>query len=212
VYTIGGLVYALVLTSAWMMTAGDSFVLTRFLLFFVCYAWPTVLVVGLVVATSRWEPLIIYAWPTVLVVGLVVATSRWEPLIITCGYLSILIVVAIYVLLRNPAVSIGELVIVWLFVNTSATILLIAFLRRSIRAIGPLVLAFMMTGVTGILPVPQLAGNSERLLGVVVTVGDIFGLGATELFVLMGVVGFAAFGVLGWWLLGRIGRSTGRSV
>jgi hypothetical protein len=57
VYGAGGLVYALILATVWMITAGDGFILSRFLWLLIIYAWPIVLVVALVAATGGRETL-----------------------------------------------------------------------------------------------------------------------------------------------------------
>ncbi|HHW62357.1 MAG TPA: hypothetical protein GX403_00105, partial [Rhodocyclaceae bacterium] len=51
-HVIAGLVYALVLSGAWMRFSwyDGGFVLARFLWLLSCYAWPTALTIGLVVA------------------------------------------------------------------------------------------------------------------------------------------------------------------
>lgn len=99
VYAAGGLVYALILTIPWMITAGGGFILSRFLWLFVCYAWPTL-----------------------LAVGLIAAMDRWESLGVAGGYFATVIMIALYGLIRNPALSIGELVYFWLFANAPGTI------------------------------------------------------------------------------------------
>lgn len=183
VYVAGGLVYALILTIPWMITAGGGFILSRFLWIFICYAWPTLLAVALIAAMDRRETLIAGG-----------------------GYFAAVMVVALYGLIRNPALSIGDLVYFWLFANGPGTILLLAFLRRRVRAVGPLVLAFMVAGVTGAFIVIEIARNNEVLLRGIATIGVALGLGAPTVFVLMHVVGFAALGILGWWFLGRLGQ------
>lgn len=186
VYAVGGLVYALILAVPWMITAGDGFKLSRFL-------W---LVVN-------------YAWPIVLVVNLVAATSRWEALSVACGYLATVIVVSLYGLAQSSEIFISELVFVWLFVNAPGTLLLLAFLHRRVRAVGPLVLAFMVAGVSGAFLTFLVVVNSKGLQRGIDAVGDMFGLGGLggiALYVLLLVVGFAALGVLGRWLLRLIGR------
>lgn len=185
VYAVGGLVYALILTLPWMiMTRDDGFVFDRFV----------------------WL-LVNYAWPIVLAVSLVAATNRREVLGVTCGYLAAVIVLGLYNLIRKPELSIGELVVFWLVDNGPATLLLLAFLHRRVRAVGPLVLAFMMAGMMGALLAYEIVWNSEVLQRGIVAVGVYLGLGATALLVLIFLFGFVAFAILGWWLLGRIGRS-----
>ena len=101
----------------------------------------------------------------------------------------------------------SELLFFWLFVNGPATLLLAAFLTRRIRAVGPLVLAFMIAGVTGALLTVTLVGSNDALLRAIVNVGGVFGLGARLLFALLHLLGFALFGLFGWWLLGWLGRA-----
>lgn len=115
VYTVGGLAYALTLTIPWMVTTGGGFILTRFLWLFACYAWPSVLTLGVILAMDLRE--------SFSVVG---------------GYFAFLLLVALYGMIRNPTLTIGELVYFWLFANAPGTILLLVFLRRRVRAVGQL--------------------------------------------------------------------------
>ncbi|HSB80346.1 MAG TPA: hypothetical protein VLM91_16315 [Candidatus Methylomirabilis sp.] len=183
VYLLAGLAYAIVLATPWMVFAEGGFIPTRFLWLLLCYSWPIVLAVSLVAATSRRERL--------LVGGI---------------YLAILACIGLWALVRNAELSAGQLGFFWLWENVPGTVLLLAFLQRRVRAVGPLVLVFMVAGVTGAFLAIGLAGSSPALLRPIVAVGSFFGLGATTLFVLLHLIGFAAFGILGWWGLGRIGR------
>lgn len=183
VYAAGGLVYAMIMTIPWLINAGGGFILSRSLLLVINYAWPVVLVVSLVAA----------------------ATYR-DVLGIAGGYLVTVLTVALYGLVRNPELSSGDLAFLWLYFNAPGTILLLAFLHRRVRAVGPLVLAFMVAGVTGAFLATFAAGESELLRRAVVSIVVNFGLGATAAYVLLHVAGFAAFALLGWWLLGLIGR------
>jgi len=180
IYAIGGLVYALVLTSAWMIAAKGGFFLVRFLWLFSCYSWPIILAVGLI------NPAL---------------TKR-----IAIFYGAIVLLVAGIGLVRNPDLTVGQLLYFWLFANGPGTLLLLAFLHRRLRAVGPLVLAFMVAAVTGAAVIVSLVGSSQGLMRGVVNVGSVLGLGATTLFVLMHVIGFGLFGLLGWPLLRWLGR------
>jgi hypothetical protein len=183
VYAVGGLVYALVLATPWMVVTEDGFLIGRFLWLVACYAWPIVLALGLLAAISRGE---------------------W--LAIVGAYFALLSAIGMYGLLRSPDLTAGQLALFWLFANGAETVLLLAFLNRRVRAVGPLVLVFMVAGVTGAFLFIDVARRSDAFLRAIVAVGDAVGLGATALFVLMHVIGFAAFAVLGWWLLRWIGR------
>ena len=184
VYTVAGLAYALVLSLPWMVTAGGGFPLTRLLWLVVCYAWPTAITLLLVATTTRRQKIIVAS----VYFGLVV--SVWG-----------------IALAHNVGLGLNELIFFWLFTNGAGTVLLAAFLTRRIRAVGPLVLAFMIAGVTGAFLTVTLAGSNDTLLRAIVEVGGAFGLGAITLFVLLHLLGFALFGLLGWWLLSWLGRA-----
>lgn len=184
VYMMAGLAYAFVLSLPWMLTAGGDFPLTRLLWLIVCYAWPTAVTLVLVTTT----------------------TPR-QTIMVASVYFGLVILIGGIALARNAGLGLKELVFFWLFANGAATLLLAAFLTRRIRAVGPLVLAFMVAGVTGALLTVALAGSNDALLRAIVNVGGAFGLGATALFALLHLLGFALFGLFGWWLLGWLGRA-----
>ena len=182
-YGLGGLVYALVLTAPWMIIASKGLSLTRFPWFFICYCWPTVLAIGMAVTRNRREFLTLAA-----------------------KYLAMVAVIGLLVLVRSPSLSLGLLIFSWVLANAPSTILLLTFLNHRVRAVGPLVLGFMVAGVTGAFLVFAIAGTNEDLLRVIVNIGQSFGLGTVQLLMLILFLGFAAFSVLGILLLGWIGR------
>jgi hypothetical protein len=184
VYGAGGLAYALVLTVPWMIFAQGGFILSRFLWLFVCHAWPIVLALGLLGAVNRRD---------------------W--LLIGAAYFAIVSVVAAFALARNaPQLTVVQLVVFWVLMNGAETLLLLAFLNRRVRAVGPLVLTFMVAGVTGAFVLVDLAGQSQAALRALVVMGGHVGLGGTSIFVLLHVVGFVVFALLGWPLLRVLGR------
>lgn len=180
IYAIGGLAYALVLTLAWMMAAKEGFALTRFLFLFSCYSWPVVVAMSLVHPPRRRRVAIFYGAFVLLVVAIA--------------------------MVRNPDITIGQLVYFWLFANGPGTVLLGAFINRRVRAVGPIVLAFMVAAVTGSVLVVDIVGSSEGLLREVVTVGSALSLQAATIFVLLLAIGFGFFGFLGWPLLRWLGH------
>jgi hypothetical protein len=184
IYTIAGLAYAFVISLPWMLTAADGFPLTRLVWLMVCYAWPAII--------------------TLL---LVVTTTRRQDYIVAGVYFGLVVVVSSIVLVLSPGAATVDFVRLWLFANGAGTVLLAAFLARRIRAVGPLVLAFMVLGVTGALLVVSLVDSHDALMRAVIEVGGAFGVGANTVFALLNVLGFALFGLLGWWLLGWLGRA-----
>lgn len=183
IYVVGGLLYALVFASAWIAVSKGGFIPVRFLWLLVCYSWPVVLTTGLLLAMGRRQ------WITLIGV-----------------YVVALVLIAALALVRNPALSLGQLGFFWAYANGPATVLLFTFLNRRVRAVGPLVLVFMVAGVTGAVLAIQVVGSNDGLLRGVVALGSVLGLGATFLYVLLHIVGFMVFGFLGWFLLHWIGR------
>jgi hypothetical protein len=183
VHVLAGLAYAVVFTIVWMTWVTPGFVLTRALWF-----------------------LAVYAWPVVIVLGLVAAASQAGRFAIAGGYAAVVLAVAGYALARNPGLAPGELVTFWLTASAPETVLVLAFLVRRLRAVGPLVLAFVTAGVTGALFGVQLAGVDENVLRNVADVGFAAGLGATGVFVAMHVVGFVVLAVISWFALRWLAR------
>ena len=185
IHIIAGLVYALVLTGAWMRFSWDEggFVLARFLWLLSCYAWPTALTVGLVVAT----------------------TSR-QRVAVGLAYALLLFAFAGWGLVRNPSLSALDIARFWAITNLPATVLLLAFLHRRIRAVGPLVLAFMVVAVIGAQVAIGLAGQNETTLRAVIEVGSVLGLGGMQIFWGLMLVGAALAGLVGCQALKWLGR------
>ena len=183
VYLAGGLAYALVFAFAWLVVSEGGFMPVRFVWLFACYSWPIVLALGLVAVIDPRRHVAIAGVYGVMLIG-----------------------IAVVALVRNPVLTPGQLVFFWLYANGPGTVLLLAFLRRRVRAVGPLLLAFTVTGVTGAILAIQVVGGSDRLMRGAVAISSPLGLGATELFVLLNLLGFIVFGVFGWALLRWIGR------
>jgi hypothetical protein len=180
VYALGGLAYALVLTAVWMITLGDGFILTRFLWLLSCHCWPILLSVSLVNPFMRKRAAV--------------------------AYCALVLVIAGVVLFRNPGLTAGELLYFWLSINAPTTVLLGIFLNRHVRAVGPLVLAFMVVAVTGAVIAVELVGSSEELMRGAVRIGNALGLGAKAIFVCLHLLGFCLLGLFGWQLLRWIGQ------
>jgi len=180
VYALGGLAYALVLTSAWMIVAQGGFILTRFLWLLFCYVWPTVLAVSLINPVFKKR--------------------------IALSYGGLIVLVAVVGLVRNPDLTVGQLLFSWFFSNVPGTVLLFAFMNRRVRAVGPLILAFMIMAVSGAVIALNIISSSEGLMRGVSNVGSALGFEAITIFVLLHLFGFALFALLGWPLLRRLGR------
>ena len=184
VYVAAGLAYALVMTGVWMaLTRADGFPLTRFFVILLSYAWPIVLAVCIIAAVNAQQR---------------AAAAGW--------YFALVAVIALWSLARNPELTAGQVVTFWLIVNGPATLLLLAFLHRRVRAVGPLVLAFMVVAVSGAQALLSLVDSSETALRIAVTAGEAFSMDGHETFFATIIAGFAVFGVGGWWLLKWLGH------
>ena len=175
IYVAAGLAYAAVMTGAWMVfMREDGFPLTRFFVL-----------------------LLTYAWPVVIAVCIIAAVSARQRAAVAGVYLGVYAAVAIWSLARNPDLTVGQVALFWLIINGPSTVLLLAFLHRRMRAVGPMVLAFMVVAVTGAQVFVSLLDKSERALRVAVNVGEAFQLDGYGTFFAIILFGFAAFGVGG---------------
>lgn len=147
-----------------------------------------------------------YAWPTALAVGMLAAVSRGQRLLVGLAYFAMLFAVALYGLARNAELTVSQLAFFWLYTNAPATVLLLAFLHRRVRAVGPLVLTFMVIAVIGSQVILSLVASGDEGLRAGVSVGAALGLGGVGVFFALIAFGFALFGVIGWRVLKWLGR------
>jgi hypothetical protein len=98
-----------------------------------------------------------YAWPTVLILGLVVGRDRRAQLLIALGYLGVLALIGVISELRGtpPLPLAGVIVpgffqpiVIWIL-NAAPSAFLLLFLNRTIRSVGPLVLVFVFVLLLG---------------------------------------------------------------
>ena len=126
VYAVAGLGYVLTLTSASLYAGGLEFLPVRFAFIALANAWPIVLTIGLVAPVS------------------------WRGWIVTAGvYFLLFIAVSAIGVARSETFTWDQATRMWLLTNIPGTFLILAFLPRPIRAVGPLVLVFMVAAVTG---------------------------------------------------------------
>lgn len=180
VYSIGGLIYALIMTAAWMIESKSKFGLTKMLWIFTCFIWPVIVTISLINPINRKRAALFYT-----VITFIIVIVAW---------------------IRNGVEILLQFALYWLIVNGIGTILLSAFLNRKVRAVGPLVLAFMITAVTGTVVIINIAGSGEGILRNIVNIGHAMGLGAKQIFLSLIIIGFGMFGLVGWKLLQWLGR------
>ncbi len=156
VHTIAGCCFAAAMTAAFLSAGKMAFSPFRFM--FITWA---------------------NAWPAVIAIDLVARLSRRAKLIAAMVYFLIGGIVGAISLAKSPALSIGQLLYLWLDFNAPPTVLLAIFLNRRIRALGPMVLVFMILGVTGATFVVTLIGHNLKLLKAVSDFSHSMGLSAT---------------------------------
>src|SRR5215208_1467649 len=181
-YAVAGFCYALVMAAASLASWKTGFLPIRFLVLL----W-------------------IYAWPVVLAVNLVAASTRRAKLLTAVCYFFVLAILGATAALRSSMFVFGSIVVLWGIINLPATVLLWAFLNRRVRAVGPLVLTFMVLALLGSDLALAVAARDEGPLRSIAYLGSVLGLGAVGMFIGLIVLGFAAFGLVGWLALRWIG-------
>jgi len=182
IYGLAGLAFASVLSIALQLTADGRLRPLRSALF----AWT-------------------FAWPLVLVVRRVAASTRAARLASAAGYFSVLVILGAASARLNPDATLLDLATVWLVTNGPPTLLLQAFLNRRVRAVGPLVIAFVLTALLGS-QIALSAADEQARLRLLVEIGSWFRLDAVGVFFAIVLVGAGAFAVVGWAVVAWIRR------
>jgi hypothetical protein len=177
-YGAAGGAFAAVMTAGWLVaTRDDAVPLTKLTMLFWTYFWPAVLTLNLVAGLRRHHRILIAAY---------------------LGGYALLVVIA---LARNPAMQWYELPVFWLLINGPPTVLLLAFLTRRIRAVGPMVLAFSAIAVIGSQIPATVVSNDPALLKTLAEAGTAAGMSAGEVFWGIMLAGLIAFAGVGWLIL-----------
>ena len=182
IYVIAGCCFAFIMAAATL--AGEDFTVLRLLVLFWIDAWPIVLTINLIANASRRQKFI-----TVLVyfLGFVVI----EALLIITG-----------------TAPVWPALLLWVLLNLPATLFLLAFLNRRVRAVGPLVLIFLIAALAG--PQFVISIASDQFLRLLIALGEPFGLGHGPILAALVLSGFAMAGPIGWltlrWIRSRYER------
>ena len=175
VYAIAGVCFAATMAAAFLLSAKMALLPLRFS--FIAWA---------------------YAWPAALTTNLVAATSRRGRLVVLAVYFVCGIALGIVLLERSPDSTALQLAYVWFNANAIPSVLLLFFLNRRIRAVGPLVLVFMIFGAAGAVLLTSFAGSHPKLLRAISDFAHSIGLGPTGTLWSLHLLGFAGFAVAGW--------------
>src|SRR5215510_4664800 len=183
VYTAAGTCYALIVTIGWLAATHERAVVwTKVGFLFWLYLWPTVIAVVLVAAYNP--------------------TRHWR---LFAAYFVVLIALSGIALVLNPDIGVGQLLLLWIIVNGLPTVIMLAFLLQPIRAVGPLVLAFVITVSLGsyLLWIPS---RNEKTLRTISQIGSRLDANQVTVFAGMIIVGLLLFALLGWGLLSLLGK------
>ncbi len=145
-----------------------------------------------------------YLWPAVLTTNLVAArTHRLKGMIVVVYFAAFAAINGI-ALVKSRLLTLDQVLVYWSVYNVPPTVLLAIFLNRRIRAVGPLVLTFMIVGISGASVAVSLAGSNQQLLHTIAQAGFALGLGAKGVLFGLNAIGFVPFAVIAWLVLGRI--------
>jgi hypothetical protein len=138
-----------------------------------------------------------FAWPIVITVGLAIVVSWRGFAMLVVGYALALAGVAAPILVSTDVhVVLGY----WLYINGSSTLLALAFLARPIRAVGLLVLVFMIAAVAGAI-IGTLSLNEHQQVLYWVYLGIFYGA-ALLLFTCAIATGIMCWLLLRWLMTG----------
>jgi len=132
---------------------------------------------------------------------LIAVPSRRSRVFGLVGYFVLGAIIATVVLVKNPALPFGQLLYLWLDLNAIPTLLLLIFLNRRIRAVGPLLLVFMIIGIAGATLTTSIVGRNPKLLKAVGEFAFSIGLSATGMMIGLHVIGFVACAIVAWLIL-----------
>ncbi len=183
IHTIAGAGFAAVMTAAFLSAGKMEFLPYRF----IYLTW-------------------INFWPALIAIDLTIGASRRSRMVGLLGYFLFGAAVGAVLLSRNAGLPAGQLIYLWLEMNAIPTVLLGIFLNRRIRAVGPLVLVFMIVGVTGATFTTSLVGNHPMLLKAVGQLSYSIGLSAAGTMIALHLIGFAALAIVGWLMLELLRR------
>jgi hypothetical protein len=183
IHTLAGVCFAAVMTAAFLSAGKMEFLPYRF-------------------TYLTW----INFWPALIAIDLTLGPSRRSRMLGLLGYFFFGAAVGAVLLSRNAGLPAGQLIYLWLELNAIPTVLLLIFLNRRIRAVGPLVLVFMIVGVTGATFTTSLVGNHPDLLKAVSQLSFSIGLSAIGTMIGLHLIGFAAFAIVGWLMLELLRR------
>ena len=183
VYVAAGVTYGVLMALAQLLAGGLEVLPVRFLFL----VW-------------------VYSWPVVLTIGIVAATTTRGKVLVIAGYFLVLASIGVASMTRSPDLTWLQVFASWMLADLPATLLLLTFLSRRIRAVGPLIVTFMLLALIGSDVAVTVAGSRDHYLRAILEVTSSLRLGAIGTLVAMLLLGFVLFAVIGGIALIWIGR------
>ena len=148
-----------------------------------------------------------FAWPALLSVALISAGSSRELARLAFGYFGILAVLGALALATSDDLTARQLVGLWLLLNATPTLLIALFLSRPVRAVGPLVLAFLFVVSGGAVMAIVLMASGQGVQRLLAEISVALGVGdPTQLILAVILLGVAALSPLAYVVGRRLGR------
>ena len=190
VHAVAGLAYAFAMTSAWAWAANG-------------YEWEADLLYIL------WPMIVWFVWPLVIVVGLVAPVS-WRAMSVVVLIYAALFFVSMTWLTQGTGITLPMVALNWWNMNGIGTLLVLAFLARPIKAVGPIVVALMMAPTAGVFGMAHLLTHQRPLEWVVLIAtklgfsGHVGGIAAGLIVFVLAAVATGLVGYIGLRGIGRL--------
>ncbi|HEY3040512.1 MAG TPA: hypothetical protein VGJ66_17375 [Pyrinomonadaceae bacterium] len=181
IYVVAGLCYSLIMTVVSMVADDIEFLPLRFFVYFWINAWPIVLTVNLI------------------------ANASWRTKLATVVLYFLSIPILTVIVATDPITMIWYALVAWFWLNSLPTFLLLAFLNRRVRAVGPLVLIFLIVALAGPQVVVSIAASNDSFLYLLTAAGKPLGLSAEALLLVLLLFGFIGATPIAWLTLKWIG-------
>ena len=98
---------------------------------------------------------------------------------VTGAYFLVLMAIGGFAMSRSPDLTWSQVFLSWALYDLPPTVLLLTFLSRRVRAVGPLILTFMLLALIGSDVLVSLVGIRERYLREVIVVTSRLGASAS---------------------------------
>lgn len=167
-------------------------------------AYAAILALAQLIADGNFSPLrfiammYIYAWPVVIAINLILPSTRSLKLRSAGFYFGGLLLISIVAVSVSTDLSLFALFLAWALFSVPATVLVMAFLHRRVRAVGVMVLSFTVISVAGANVALAIAGASDSFLRSIAGFAIAIGSNAVGAFIAIILIGAVIFGVIAW--------------